>query len=119
MRSIYIAGPMTGYPNFNFDAFHKAAVKLRAEGWTVYNPAEKDEEVDLNPKAVKTGDAALAIKKGFDFREAYSWDLDKVINGNGVYLLKGWEKSHGARGEHAAAVAMKNAYPDDYEIIYE
>lgn len=117
-KSIYIAGPMTGIPEFNFPAFYAAAAKFRRKGYVVNNPAEKDEEVDLDKRAVKNGDAALAIKKGFDFREAYLWDLSKVVTGDGIYMLKGWERSAGARGEHAAAVAMKQNYPD-YEIIYE
>jgi hypothetical protein len=117
-KKIYIAGPMSGYENFNFPAFHRAADKLRSDGWTVFNPAEKDDEANLDKEAVKTGDAAQAIAKGFDFREAYMWDIDKVINGDGVYMLKGWEQSPGARGEHAAAVVMQKHYPD-YQIIYQ
>jgi len=117
-KSIYIAGPMSGYADFNFPSFYAAARKLREEGWNVNNPAEKDEEVDLDPEAVKTGDAAQAIAKGFDFREAYIWDLTKVVQGDGIYMLKNWEQSPGARGEHAAAVAMKKHFPE-YEIIYE
>ncbi len=45
-------------------------------------------------------------------------DMEKVIQGDGIYMLNGWEQSPGARGEHAAAVAMKKNYPD-YQIIYE
>ena len=29
---VYIAGPMTGYENFNREAFHKAEDKLKREG---------------------------------------------------------------------------------------
>ena len=36
----YIAGPMTGIAEFNFPAFNKEAVRLRAEGLTVLNPAD-------------------------------------------------------------------------------
>ncbi len=36
---IYIAGPMTGYENFNREAFHKAEEALKQEGHTVLNPA--------------------------------------------------------------------------------
>lgn len=109
---------MSGYPNFNFPAFFQAEDKLRAKGYEVHNPARKDDEANLDTEAVKTGDAATAIAKGFDFREAYMWDLEKVVYGDGIYMLKGWEQSPGARGEHAAATAMKRHYPE-YEIIYE
>ncbi len=36
---VYIAGPMTGYENFNREAFHKAEEELKREGHTVLNPA--------------------------------------------------------------------------------
>lgn len=37
---IYLCGPMTGLPEFNFPAFHAAAQALRESGYTVFNPAE-------------------------------------------------------------------------------
>ena len=119
MKKIYIAGPMSGYKNFNFDAFDRRAKFLRAVGWTVFNPAAKDTEkhpgIEDNPE----GDPTLAAKKdGFNFREAYLWDVSKVIEADAIYMLKGWEQSPGARGEHAVAVAMKRHYPE-YQIIYE
>ena len=114
---IYCAGPMSGLPNFNFPAFMAAAEKLREEGWEVYNPAEKDAEAHLNKKATKTGDAALAIKHGFDFREAYLWDVTSIIRADAIYMLPGWEGSPGARGEHGVACAMKKHFPH-FQIIY-
>lgn len=119
-KSIYIAGPMSGYPEWNYPAFFAAEDRLKADGWIVHNPAAKDKENGFeDPEACVDGNTALAIQKGtFDFRTAYTWDLTKVVEGNGIYMLKGWEQSPGARGEHAAAVAMKKHYPD-YQIIYE
>jgi hypothetical protein len=118
-KAIYIAGPMTGYPEFNFPAFFTAEEKLTKEGYKVFNPADKKQEKELEDNgSYATGDAALAISQGFDFRKAYMWDLEKVVKGNGIYMLNGWEQSPGARGEHAAAVAMKKHYPN-YEIRYQ
>lgn len=37
---VYIAGPMTGLPEYNFPAFHAAAKAWRDAGWEVLNPAE-------------------------------------------------------------------------------
>jgi hypothetical protein len=44
--------------------------------------------------------------------------MEQVIYGDGIYMLKGWQYSPGAVGEHAAAVTMKKHHPE-YEIIYE
>lgn len=114
---IYIAGPMTGHPEFNFPAFFRAQARLETLGWQVSNPAAKDSESELG-EAAATGDAKQAIANGFDFREAFAWDLDKVIHGDAIYMLRGWEQSPGARAEHSVATTMQRHYPE-YRILYE
>lgn len=37
---LYLAGPMSGLPEHNHPAFHRAAEQLRAAGYIVTNPAE-------------------------------------------------------------------------------
>lgn len=37
---IYLCGPMSGLPEFNYPAFNHAAQMLRLAGHTVFNPAE-------------------------------------------------------------------------------
>jgi hypothetical protein len=119
MKKIYIAGPMSGYPEFNFPAFFAKEAELKAQGWHVFNPANKTEEHGVVGNAsYATGNAEQLIKSGWDFRDAYKWDTDKVIEGDAIYMLKGWEASPGARGEHAVAMVMKTKYPE-YEIFYE
>lgn len=117
-KRVYIAGPMSGMPEFNFPAFFAAQRRLEAQGWIVNNPAEKDQEKDLDPEAVKFGDAKLAVAKGFDFREAFLWDVTKVVEGDAIYMLLDWEQSGGAFAEHGVARAMKTHYPE-YQIMYE
>lgn len=107
---IYVAGPMRGIPEFNFPAFNAAAAKLRAEGHTVFNPAERDNErhgTDIS-KGNATGDEALAAKEhGFNLREALGIDLDFICaEADAIALLPGWQNSKGARAEHATAVAL-------------
>lgn len=114
---VYIAGPMSGYPEFNFPAFFRAEEILTAAGYEVFNPANKESERELDPGAYEVGDAALAKDKGFDFRECYTWDVMKVIEADAIFMLPGWEDSPGARGEHAVAVAMRKHFPE-YDIIY-
>lgn len=104
MSSIYIAGPMTGLPECNYPAFMAKEYQLSREGWKVLNPAK-------NPFVQDIYD--------FDYRKAYLWDIEQVINSDAIFMLKGWEKGHGARGEHAIACAVKNAIGDKYEIVYE
>lgn len=117
LKAIYLAGPMTGYPDFNFPEFNRVAQEFRDAGWKVWNPADKEGET-LSSESRKTGDHIKAQKDGFNFREVFLWDVDKVIQSNAIFMLEGWENSPGARAEHAIAVAMKRHYPD-YEILYE
>lgn len=119
MKSVYVAGPMTGYPNFNFAAFFSAAEKLKADGWKVWNPAQKDEEDGVVGGAGwSEGDDQKLVASGWNFRDAFQWDCEKVIQSDAIYMLKGYEKSSGAMAELAVAKAIKARYPD-YEIIYE
>lgn len=105
---IYLAGPMSGYPEFNFPAFHAAAAKLRADGHVVFNPAERDIErhdgVDIS-KGNETGDVIQAENEhGFSRRDAIADDLHFITRvADAVAFLPGWKESQGARLEYAAA----------------
>lgn len=119
-KSIYIAGPMSGIPEFNFPAFFAAEEEIKSwhSFYPIFNPANKDAEKELDAEAFASGDHVLVNERGFNFREAYLWDVTKVIEADAIYMLKGWERSPGAIGEHAVAVAMQKHNPE-YEIIYE
>lgn len=108
---IYLAGPMSNIPHFNFPAFNAAAKYLRECGHSVFNPAERDIErhggVDIS-KDNPTGDQKVAAKNhGFSLRDALREDTNYICaEAEGIALLPGWEKSMGARAEHALAVAL-------------
>ncbi len=77
---IYIAGPMTGLPDFNYPAFHQAAADWRAAGWWVINPAEAHD-----------GD------QGLPYREYVSYDIAVLQDCTAIAMLPGWD-GPGARG---------------------
>lgn len=109
MMRIYLAGPMTGIPNFNFPAFESAAELLRALGHEVFSPAEHD--VETNGEAFHVdnpeGDTKKAEANGFSLRGALKADLDWICDhAEGIYMMPGWESSKGARTEHALAVTL-------------
>lgn len=76
MRRIYIAGPMTGLPDFNYPAFHAEAARLRALGYHVENPAENPKQ----PSWCKY------------MRQA----LRQMLTCDAIALLPGWAHSRGA-----------------------
>ena len=85
-KRIYIAGPMTGLPEYNFPAFHAAAERLRQAGWEPVNPAENfDGRTDL-PRE--------------DYLRA---DVKLLIECDAVAMLSGWEDSRGAKLEYLLA----------------
>lgn len=106
--NIYVAGPMRGYPKFNFPAFFSAQEKLEAEGHTVFNPAAKDVE-NYGDKFWKKSRGSLseAEKKGFSLRRALQADTSWICeHADAVALLPGWKKSKGAKAEKALAEAL-------------
>jgi len=106
---LYLAGPMTGYPKFNFPAFDYAAAMLRARGFEVFSPAENDREtIGCAAENSLDGDQdALQRISGFDLRAALRDDTHYIcVHADGIALLPGWEKSKGATAEHALAVAL-------------
>lgn len=106
---IYIAGPMRGYPNFNFQAFYDAEEWLRSKGFEVANPARMDVEFH-GPEihtSNATGDELQAAQQGLTAREALTRDAAAIASCDALYMLIGWENSAGAQAEWALAKAMR------------
>lgn len=115
----YLAGPMSGHPQFNFPTFYKAAEILRNDGYNIVNPAELDEEIERH-EALKSPDGAHgSLDHVKTWRQCLRRDVDIVLDDNcvGVILLEGWEQSKGARMETynaaAADVPLYEYYQDD------
>lgn len=104
---IYIAGPMSGLPHFNFPAFYAAADALRAQGYDIVSPAELDDAEDAE-MAKNSPDGSLgSVKKTWgDF---LSRDVKLLADDgiNAIAFLPGWEKSRGAKLEAFVGVLGK------------
>lgn len=83
---LYIAGPMTGYPDYNYPAFNVAAKMLQERGYEVENPAS-------NPEQACWSDYLRAA-------------LTQMLTCDGVAFLNGWEMSRGAQLERHVAHSL-------------
>ena len=101
---IYVAGPMTGKPNYNRELFNDVSEALEEGGWNVFNPAANDINIFGSYEAC---DAAIAEDRQNALRIMLGSDLQFITQeANAIAMLPGWETSLGARAEHATAVAL-------------
>lgn len=95
---VYLAGPMSSKPDFNFLAFFVAATQLRQKGHTVFNPAEED---------VKEWGDIENVRAKANYRDCMRKDLNWIIDeAEAIALLPGWEESRGAVIEHKLACLL-------------
>ena len=95
----YIAGPMTGIPEFNFPAFDEAAEGLRRRGWAIISPAELDRADGFNEIGC-TGHEPLTEAQRQRFARN---DIGALLNVEAIVLLPGWQQSTGAINESKIA----------------
>lgn len=99
---VYIAGPMTGYPQFNIPLFDSTAARLREKGYEVVSPAELDDpEIRAISLASPDGKIATLETHGQTWGDFLARDV-KLIADDGIEaiaVLVGWERSRGARLE--------------------
>jgi hypothetical protein len=94
-KTIYIAGPMTGLPEYNKPAFDEAA-----RHW-------KETRVVINPARNYGGDQTLT------HAQYMRYSIHQLLIVDAVYMLKGWQDSKGATAEHTIAKSL------GLEIYYE
>ncbi len=101
---------MRGIPEFNFPAFYRYAAALRAQGYEVFNPAEKDNQrhgTDISKNNPTGSEEVAAAQHGFNLREALHDDLRYIcLEANAIALMPGWQNSKGAKAERATAEAL-------------
>lgn len=81
-----IAGPMTGLPQFNRPAFHQAALNLSFEHHVPLNPA--------------------ILPDGLTEADYMAVGITMLQRADAIFLLTGWQRSAGARAEHALALKL-------------
>lgn len=119
----YIAGPMRGYPQFNFPAFDEAAARGRRLGFKIINPADLDRENGIDESETANIERSVAESIGL-LRAFVKRDVDALLSlraedGDFIALLPGWNKSTGATAELYVARWLKLAVRDatDFTII--
>lgn len=95
---LYIAGPMRGYPCFNFPAFDQAAEYLVLQGHEAVSPAQMDRDEFGWAECPDTN-----VSDTFDVEDALRRDFLAILASDGILLLPGWEHSTGARAERFVA----------------
>ena len=99
---LYIAGPMTGYENFNYPAFFSAAQILEDVGYTVINPAD----IGMHPEWTHAQYLRLSLTR-------------LIEGGQGIALLPGWEQSRGAQAEVQVARGLELPVYPLYLWVYQ
>ena len=86
---IYIAGPMSGLPDYNYPAFHAATWHLRGLGYHVESPHEPG-QVD-----------------GWGWADYMRRGLQQMLTCDVIALLPGWHASRGAMLELRLAEELR------------
>lgn len=103
---LYVAGPMTGFENFNRAWFDEAENVLHLNGHDVHTPVKGDIEF--------YGSWEEAITH--PWQEHLTRDVGRLLEGDfdAIVLLPGWEASRGARLEFATATDVMQLPSYDY-----
>ena len=105
--TIYIAGPMRGYDDYNYPAFDRQQKVLEAQGWIVINPAEMDRDDDKPINGPMQFDPDNNYEDHEFMRKALKRDMVAICDDcTAIYMMSNWEKSKGARTEWALAKAL-------------
>ena len=103
----YLAGPMTGYPKFNFPLFTKVTADLREKGMEIVSPVETDEP-DMQEIAWKSKDGTHDEQFKETWGQVLAKDVELIADHiDGIILLPDWQKSKGARLECFVGLGCK------------
>lgn len=98
-RRVYIAGPMRGYPKFNFPAFDAARDLALNMGYDPISPADLDRENGIHEDTVIPPEQEAERTREFVRRDIDALLSLRAENGDAIALLPGWARSTGALAE--------------------
>lgn len=98
---LYLAGPMRGFPKYNFDAFETEAIRLRTAGYEVISPSEINIQDGMDYTSEETVEATVRRDaNGLPDEEYYlERDFKALETCEGIALIAGWANSSGVRQE--------------------
>lgn len=89
---LYLAGPMSGLPDFNYPEFRRWKRSLEKVGYRVTSPADLGME-----------------SSGYTWNDCMRSAITKMLECDAISLLDGWENSKGAKIE--LEIAKKLSMP--------
>ena len=93
---IYLSGPMSGLPEYNYPAFRKATANLRKQGFIICSPHE------------------WGVVEGWTWEQYMRRALMWMMQCDSITMLPGWETSRGALLELQVATALN--WPVQYYL---
>ena len=105
----YCAGPMTGYPLYNWPMFEWVVAEYRANGWEMVSPTEIDESVDWAVHVKRAHDGSVIsveLQDTFDYDRMLALDFEELRTCSAIVLLPEWQHSNGAKLELAEALRL-------------
>ena len=94
---LYLAGPMTGYENYNIPAFKAAKKELEEQGYEIQLPY----------------DIENTAQPDWQWGDYLGEDIRILCNDcGGMVLLPEWERSRGAKLEIAAGLMQSLKFPE-------
>lgn len=109
-KKFYVAGPMRGYPLFNFPKFDEVCKRIRDAGHVAIGPQELDRLCGIDEHTLTDNDITDKMIRSFFHR-----DLTIILtDADAIAMIDGWEKSSGALAELALARTLRLPVYDEY-----
>lgn len=93
-KKYYLAGPMSGYPGFNYDSFGRACEVLRDNKVLINSPHEIDHQETDETRGAKP------------YEEYMQAGMAVLRESAGIILIAGWPRSTGAVRELQLAIEL-------------